>query len=326
MNYSRLTYLFFFITLNVLSNLKENYNPGYLNYHSQITEAESLIADKKFHEAATKYEEVFNFYDFVFLRDYLVAAQLSLYVNDKQKAFSYLKKGFAAGLEIKNLKKNKFFKEWLHDPEWKRIEKDYDNLHKTYLKLIDQPTRAEVHSMFKKDQNKALGALFRIGNNAQERHATKKFAPHSETQMAQLIKILENQGYPGERLIGNNFWMSTIISHHNSISEFYSKKDTLYKHIRPKLIQAIEAGQMSPYEFALIDDWRKAVISGRTETGYGFLIPPKKSTLSETNELRLRIGLRTIELRNKLVEAEKSTGMDFYLPDWVNGKIRIEQT
>jgi hypothetical protein len=81
---------------------------------------------------------------------------------------------------------------------------------------------------------------------------------------------------------------------------------------------------MSSYEFALIDDWYIAVSSGHKAAGYGFLDPPAQSTLEETNRLRERIGLRSIELRNALVEMEKRTGMNFYLPDWVKGPIAIE--
>jgi hypothetical protein len=143
--------------------------------------------------------------------------------------------------------------------------------------------------------------------------------------MFELIKILDDQGYPGEQLIGNNYWMSTILSHHNSISKEYVNQDTLYNFIKPKLIKAIENGQISPYEFAMIDDWYIAVNSGRTQTGYGFLNPPLSSTLTETNKLREKIGLRTIELRNKLVDVENETGINFYLPDWIKGKIKVEQ-
>ena len=325
MKLNRFAFLFFFISIFASLTLNANTNWDYLNYHSKIAEAESLIGDEKFHEAITIYEEVFNFYDFVFLRDCLVAAQLSFYLNEKQKAFSYIKKCIAAGLELKALKKNKFLRQFQIGPEWKTIKKEYDSLRHLYVTRIDLPARDSVHSMFNKDQRKALGALFKIGDKAQEKYATNKFAPHSEIQMAKLITMLQNKGYPGEKLIGNDFWMATIISHHNSISQEYSKNDTIYEYVRPRLIQAIKAGQMSPYEFALIDDWQKATSSDRSETGYGFLNPPEKSTLSETDELRQKIGLRTIGLRNKLVETEKSTGMNFYLPDWVKGKISIEQ-
>lgn len=325
MKFYHLTYLLYFFSFFTLTDLENNEKGDYLKYHRQIIEAESSIGEEKYRVALVRYEKLISSHEFVFLRDYQVATQLALYLNEKQKVLRFLKEGITAGWEIKEIKKNSLLAPVLEYSEWKNIEKEYDSLRIKYLTRIDQPTRDSVHSMFKKDQSKALGALFRIGDKAQERYATKKFAPHSEIQMAKLIKILENQGYPGENLIGNDFWMSTIISHHNSISQDYSKKDTLYQYVRPKLIQSIKSGQMSPYEFALIDDWQKAVISNRTEAGYGFLTPPIQSTLSVTNDLRQKIGLRTIEQRNKLVDVEKRTGMDFYLPDWVQGKIIVEQ-
>lgn len=325
MKFNHLSFLIYFFPLFTLNGVENDEDGDYLNYHKQVIEAENSIGDEKYGKALSRYEKVISTHEFIFLRDYQVATQLALYLNEKQKGLRFLKKGITAGWELKEIKKNSFLTSVLDYSEWKNIEKKYDSLHIIYLTRIDQATRDNVHSMFKKDQSKALGALFRIGDKAQERYATKKFAPHSEIQMTKLIKMLESEGYPGEKLIGNNYWMSTIISHHNSISQDYSKKDTLYQYIRPRLIQAISSGQISPYEFAMIDDWQKAVISNRTEPGYGFLTPPVQPTLSVTDDLRQKIGLRTIELRNKLVDIEKKTGMDFYLPDWVQGQIIVEQ-
>jgi len=75
----------------------------------------------------------------------------------------------------------------------------------------------------------------------------------------------------------------------------------------------------------MIDDWYIAVSSDRTQTGYAFLNAPISSSLDITNELRQRIGLRTIELRNRLIDVQNKTGMNFYLPDWIKGKIKVEQ-
>ena len=249
---------------------------------------------------------------------------MALYLDDNVKAFDYIKKGVAAGWELKDLKKNQFLKPLHKDPEWRIIEQSYNDLRIEFELRIDSDLREKVRLMFKKDQKKAMGALIRIGNKSKERYGTEKFSPHSEKQMFELIDMLNNDGYPGEKIIGNDFWMSTIVSHHNSISPEYARKDTLYSYIKPKLIRAIEKGEMSPYEYALIDDWQKAVLSGRTVPGYGFLISPKNSTLSETNQLRQKIGLRSIELRNKLVDVERNTGMNFYLPNWIKGEIYIE--
>ncbi|MBL3655474.1 hypothetical protein [Fulvivirga sediminis] len=115
------------------------------------------------------------------------------------------------------------------------------------------------------------------------------------------------------------------MSYHNSITTAYANKDTLYIYIKPKLLETIIKGQMSPYEFVLIDDWYITVSSDRTQTGYGFLNSPLHSALEETNKLRERVGLRTVQLRNKLVDIEKETGMIFYLPDWIKGKIKVDE-
>jgi hypothetical protein len=318
-------FIYCLIPILTLTGFQANVDPDYIDYHKQIIEAERLLSEEEFSDALIRYEQVFKHYVFVFIRDYKVASQLALYLDDKRKAFDYIQKGLAAGWELKALRKNQFLKPLQKEPEWRTIEQSYNNLHSQYETRIDSDLREKVRLMFKKDQKKALGALFRIGNKAQERYGTKKFAPHSENQMFELIKILDDQGYPGEQLIGNNYWMSTILSHHNSISKEYVNQDTLYNFIKPKLIKAIENGQISPYEFAMIDDWYIAVNSGRTQTGYGFLNPPLSSTLTETNKLREKIGLRTIELRNKLVDVENETGINFYLPDWIKGKIKVEQ-
>ena len=284
-------------------------------YHEQINKAEIRISNKEFDKALDLYEEVFNAYDHIFLKDHEIAAQLAFYTGDQEKALEYIKAGIVTGWDLKSIKKHKYLSPLQDHPKWENIEAAYLVLHNDYLKRIDRSTRELVHEMFKKDQRKALGALFRIGDKAQENYALRKFAPHSESQIGNLIKILKDQGYPGEQLVGNNYWMSTIISHHNSITQKYIQADTLFTFIRPELIKAIGKGQMSPYEFALIEDWRITVASDGKDTGYGFLNPPKGSTLIQTDKMRQKIGLRTVELRNRLIDIEEETGMQFYLPD-----------
>jgi hypothetical protein len=180
--------------------------------------------------------------------------------------------------------------------------------------------------MFKKDQKMAIKALFRIGQKAKNRYYEEKFAPHSEHQMAHLIEILNKDGYLGEQLINNDYWLSTVLSHHNSISSNYNKPDTLFNYIRPKLLKALDDGQISPFEFALIENWKIAAESNHGQPSYGYLGPTLDSNSIElANSLRTKIGLRRIELRNQLVDIQKETGIDFYLPGnpWQNGKISI---
>ncbi len=230
-----------------------------------------------------------------------------------------------AGWTLKKINKNDNLQSLKEQREWPKIISAYDSLHKIYLSRLDFQMKGEVHEMFKKDQKKAFGALFRIGQKAQDKYAERKFAPHSEKQLIQLDSILNQQGYPGEQLIGNDLWASVILSHHNSISLNYNAKDMRYKQLRPKLMKALRRGEISPYEFAQIEDWRTAALTGHESTSFGFIGKiPSHTEFKTVNENRSAIGLRSIELRNNLIDVEKSTGLNLYLPKgWQHGKISV---
>jgi len=205
-----LTTLVFLITILSFSNLIANNRQDYRKYHEQINKAEKYISKEQFREALKTCNKIFTSFDFVFLRDYKIAAQIALYLDDKKTVFEIIKKGIIGGWSLKSLKKDDSLSILQNELEWHLIEKECPEHRRKYLQRIDKATKDKVHEMYKKHQKKALGALFRIGDKAQGRYALKKFAPHSETQLKKLINILEDRGYPGEQLIGNNFWVSTI--------------------------------------------------------------------------------------------------------------------
>ena len=302
--------LFVFATV-INANEKRDYGI----YHQRVIEAEKLIASENFDNALLVYEQLFDEYDFVFVREYQIAAQLALYVNNEKNAIKYLKQGILSGWEMKSIKKNKYLDKFRKDKVWQSIESEYPGLNKQYQSNLNQIQRERVKKMYSRDQKKAIKALLRFSSKSQDNYAEKKFAPHSEKQMAELAEILETYGYPGEKLIGNSFWMSTILSHHNSISTAYNKKDTIYPELRPILMAALKNGQMSPYEFATLDDWYLTTKYQRTEPTYGFLDPPLVSKMPKTNALREIIHIRPYELRDALVAVEKKTGMNFYMAD-----------
>ena len=299
----------------------------YATYHRVVVEAEELIADQKYDEALATYRKLVDNYDFVFRRDYQIATQLAVQAGRVDEAFDYLKRGMAGGWEMKSIKKNKFLRKLRDNSEWKEVRNEYPSLRQQYQKRLNPAVRTVVKKMFGSDQWKALGALFTFGSNRQDRYAETKFAPHSEKQMAKLATIIETYGYPGEKLIGNGFRASVIVSHHNSISQRYTLADTLYSHIRPKLLNAIALGQMSPYEFAMVDDWYIAVSSGRKTKGYGYLTAVlTEAERIEANQLRRVIGLSSVETINRLIDVQQQTGINPYLPsrsDFVSGKKSI---
>ncbi|MEN8788640.1 MAG: hypothetical protein ABF295_03915, partial [Flavobacteriaceae bacterium] len=287
----------------------------YGSYHQQVFVAEKLINQERFADALRFYDTLIDTHNFVFLRDYKVATQLALKLNQMDKARNFLRQGVLGGWTMKQIRKNKFLDPLRRDQGFKAIKKDYSQLRAEYKAGLNASLRKRVKKMASRDQWKAFGALFTFSAKAQDRYAERKFAPHSERQMAELDEILKSHGYPGEQLIGNDTWMTTILSHHNSISREYAERDTLYPAIKPRLAEALSNGQISPFELALIDDWYHKVKSGWSGSeGYGILDRPGVQTLPKFNELREHVCLRPIEVRNQLVEIQTKTGMDFYLP------------
>ncbi|MEL7002565.1 MAG: hypothetical protein AAFN93_07495, partial [Bacteroidota bacterium] len=200
---------------------------NYLEYHRTIIKCERLIANREFNKAISSLDSLFKRYDFVFLRDIRLAAELSAFQGDTTSTIYFIRQGIENGWTWKSIKKKELFAPFRNNQEWQKMENDYGAIHSKYLKRLNMPLREESHKMLKRDQTKALGVFFRIGEKAKARHAQKKFGPHSEKQMKQLNSILDRYGYPGEKLIGNNWWMSVVLSHHNSISVDYNSKDTL---------------------------------------------------------------------------------------------------
>jgi hypothetical protein len=301
---------------------------GYLGYHRAVTRAEELITQKKYSAALAVFDSTFSRYDFIFLRDYKVAAQLAWHLGEQQKAFAFVRSAIACGWTLKEIGQNRFLAPLRSKQEWQLIRSDYDSLHAVYKKKLNLPLRTEVREMFKKDQRLALGNLFRIGRKARERFLNRKFVPQSERQLLRLREIMNEYGYPGEKLIGNWQWMWTILSHHNSISMEYVQKDTLYPSLKPGLLEAIRRGELSPYDYAVIEDWYVTVKSARKEAAFGYLNTLRKEDLPRSNRLRQDIGMRTIETRNGLVDIQEQTGMDFYLAGalWKIRKIVVADT
>ncbi|WP_338792572.1 hypothetical protein [Bernardetia sp. MNP-M8] len=310
----------------LLFSTKSTAQENYLNYHLKVIECEQLIVEGEYTSAISLFDSLFKKFDFLFLRDIKVATELSVFEKDYKSALKFTSLGIKAGWTLESINKNDNLQSLKEQGEWVQIISAYDSLHKIYLSKLNFQIKEQVHEMIKKDQKKAFGALLRIGQKSKRRYSEKKFAPHSEHQIGKLEQIINKYGFPSEQLIGNNVWSSVILSHHNSISVNYNSKDTIYTQLKPKLLNALTKGEISPYELAQIEDWRIAALNNHELTSYGFLgTIPDKIILESVNNNRAKIGLRSIDLRNNLIDVENETGINLYLPKgWQKGKIKIE--
>lgn len=291
---------------------------SYLHYHNRIIEAEEYIVNRQFNESLNIYRSLSKNYGYLFLRDCKVAAQLSAYTGDTDNLFFFLEKGLETGWTLKEIMKSRHFKKFRSDNRWKRLKDNEDEYRREFLRSINLPLRAEVKEMFTKDQKRAFRVALTPVKKWRERYTNRKFVPNNRVQVRRINEIIDQTGYPGEKLIGDKSWVTVIISH--------NERDTIYKELRPKLYKAFERGELSPIDLAIIETWRIVVNTDRKDKGFVIWNEEiSKSEAAKADSLRRTIGLRSIALNNKLIQAEKELQMKFYLAPFHGGLITIRE-
>lgn len=305
--------LLLLIVIPVLGSAQSN---SYLDYHKEIIKAEKHIVNREFKESLKIYRNLADNYEFVFLRDIKVAAQLSGYVNDVENLYYFLENGMRKGWTLKKIKTHDHLRKYKSASRWKTLKGNQENYKKEFYESINADLRKEVRKMFVKDQKRALRVALTPIKTWRERYTNRRFVPNNKIQVRRINRIIDDFGYPGERIIGDKSWATVIISH--------NEHDTIYNRLRPKLYKALERGELAPVDLAIIETWRLVVDTNRQDKG--FLIWSGEVTLEEAthaDSLRNTIGLRNIQLNNDLIETEKELEMKFYLSPFHGGPIMV---
>jgi|AntDeeMinimDraft_5_1070356.scaffolds.fasta_scaffold01093_8 hypothetical protein len=174
---------------NITGSLAQNANidENYVNYHKKINRAETLFFMKdEVDSALTLYDEVFKKYDFIFVKDFVNAAQIAHFSHKPYK--KYIKKGFKFGLKLEHLKNYPLFKYDLAElRNDKALQQTYALKRKDYLKNIDFNYLDWIYDLFIKDQ-------------------FDKSKPDYEDIISISLKLIkskiEQKGFPGERVLG----------------------------------------------------------------------------------------------------------------------------
>lgn len=287
-------------------------NPqDYHSYHSSVREIEHSLLNHDWNSALEKYLELEKGYDFLFAKDLKIAAQLAYRTGDSISFQRFSEAAFARGWEWKKVKK-----ELKENPDFAsgmraKLKSISENTEKS--EFLHPEIREQVKKLFVQDQWQALGALFIFSSDRREGYAERNFAPKARPRVEKIREIIAQIGYPGEMQIGNFAWASTILSHYNSMSEELAKADALYPAMRITLQRELGLGRISPFEFALIDNWYQSVSSGRTVESYGILEEEvSEHSLASVNANRLTVGLPTIENHNWLLQLQRETGISLF--------------
>ncbi len=306
------------ILLTLIPILCSGQTKNYLDYHNKIIKAEEYIVARQFNESLKVYRNITDTYEYVFLRDIKVAAQLSAYINDTDNLFYFLEKGMKKGWTSKEIMKRETLKKFKTDNRWKKLKANQDKYKKDFQNSINLELRTEIKEMLVEDQKRAIRVALTPIKKWRERYTNRKFVPNNRAQVRRINQIIDQAGYPGEKVIGDKSWATVMISH--------NEHDTIYNELRPKLYSAFERGEISAIEIAIVESWRSVVNTGWKDKS--FVIWEQeidKSEASHADSLRSSIGLRSIELNNRLIDTEKELKMKFYLSPSHGGRITVKQ-
>ncbi|NJM26978.1 MAG: hypothetical protein HC859_17420 [Bacteroidia bacterium] len=232
--------------------------------------------------------------------------------------FLFLERGMTKGWDWKSIKKDKAFRAYHDSKGWTALAKHQQQFRHTFESGINLPVREEVKRMLVRDQLRAIKVALTPVKRWREWYTNKRFVPHNRAMVRRINEIIDESGYPGERLIGDRSWATIIISH--------NEHDTIYfQTLRPKLLQALETGMLAPIDFAQLETWRRGVDSQWNDQAYViFEQTVTKAQAAKADELRRAINLRSIDLNNRLVALERELGMDFHLSPYHGGPITVK--
>lgn len=172
-------------------------NMNYFAYHDYINKAESFyFNDNNVDSSLFFYDKAFAEFDYVFVKDPLIAAQIAFY--NKKPFKNYLIKGFGVGLEFDHLSEIRLF-----DSIYNNLISD-DSLRikfsirrKLYLQSIDFSYRYQMSREWISDQ------LDKHKNNYDQLMFDR---------MGRLLNLIDSKGFPGAKIIGidDNLMFSEI--------------------------------------------------------------------------------------------------------------------
>ncbi len=164
----------------------------YRIYHTYVNNAERcFFLENKVDSTFIYYDKAFGEFDFAFVQDCFMAAQIACYKRSN-KYEGYLKKGFKNGLRPQHLKDSPVFAACIKDSiAFRNKFPDYPVLRAAYLKRINAKVLRQVIQHVSEEQSEK--------NRISDRYEyEKKLARH----LRLIESMISTVGFPGDKIIG----------------------------------------------------------------------------------------------------------------------------
>lgn len=290
---------------------------NYLEYHSEINKAEELFTHERFHESLTKYDSVFQKFEYVFLKDYIIAAQIAILSGENTKATEWLKIALSQGYDCNCLNRISVFKDYIKSDQWKDLAANDVNLKTQYQKNINLDLHYEFHHRYKQEQ--------------ESKGQRKKYVSIVYSNYFRIKSLMDSIPFPSERIIGiddesifptssggklrnceasNSKVIPTLLHYDNPITDIGFKK----------FEEAIISGHLHPRQFAYIYSFETNYVSRLSENKYqnpprlpkywfNYAFGKQTGNLKQVNIDRESFGICSLEIDKAKIEIAEQYGL-----------------
>ncbi len=262
----------------------------FIVYNQAIYQAEKYVLAGNYQGAATQYAKAFNQPVNPFNFHLLAAAKVSRKAKERDSiAKEFISQALTSGLSRQKLK-HTIRKRNLYSIELRReILDEYDSLHNIYIKSLNKPLLKKIKRIIKRDRRSRN--FWGLLTNFQKKDLIN---------FQEILVLCENDSWPEKFMMGD-FKKSNKLDITGRISllfhHFSSKQIQV---MEPYLIKAMEAGLLTPNEYAGIIDYDSIGVTRKQKYGTYIQKSSEKRILTvsepeKVNSRRAAIGLEPIE-------------------------------
>ncbi|MCF8297523.1 MAG: hypothetical protein K9J13_08285 [Saprospiraceae bacterium] len=301
-----------------------SFGQNYIEYQRTFNRIDEDVLSQNYNLAIKRLDSVYSGFEFIYAKHCVKALQICVRANDSINADKWLAKCFKQGIPIWIIRNNDITKKSLIYSTTQMTLEDYDRLYSIYKASIDTNLARKIDSLLTIDQKYTRKVndgfvLFRFSIY------WLQWGINNKRQLRILKQIIENHGYPEERLIGFGEFLEDSMAAAKHIT-FYGPSEIreasvqiMMQHcfstwhkvdldFKNTLYQNLCNGYMPSFQYAIIIDFmcfgRKKYINDM------FSVCNKKSDkdyIDKINRNRKSIGLTTLEQqkRNMLLARER---------------------
>lgn len=197
-------YSIFIILISCSGTISNKNNQNIEKYNSLILKAEKDILNKKFSGAENKYKEASHFIDDMYAVDINNALVASVLIRKWENSAFWSQKLIEKGISVDFFDKN-IFGEFLETDSWREMENKVSIFQNTFNKSFDKNLLDSLEILTKADQEEYC--QIPTGNiQLSDAFIKTKFLD------SLLYKLIKNNGYPSEKIIGVNVINENYIS------------------------------------------------------------------------------------------------------------------